>query len=185
MQQLGKMLFTNVRKIQSEYHDDEDIHSKSGKELRKQESTYSKQVKQLHLLNLEVSDLLYLMDSGTLMRFPDHGRFVQKLFEAVGVDQQRSSLQETMKESQETTHFLRVQISIALDKLKEKSSQRFDAVIGFIGILLSVSALKDIFYFVEEAGTSIPALIEAEIVFGSMLIIILYFSITAVFRRFR
>ncbi|MEA3405858.1 MAG: hypothetical protein U9R28_09000, partial [Pseudomonadota bacterium] len=185
MKQLGKMLFDNVRVIQLEYHDDEDIDNKSRFELREQEREYRRRVKQLHLLNLEVRDLLHLMDTGGLMRFPDHGRFVQQLFDAVGVDDERSALQATMKESQETTRFLRVQISNALDKLSEKSSQRFDAVVGFMGILLSVTAFSDMFDIIEETGTEIPAIVEMEVVFGAMILIVLYFSIEAIIRRLK
>ncbi len=185
MQQLGKMLFDNVRSIQLEYHDDEDIDNKSRYELRQQEKEYRRRVKQLHLLNLEVRDLIHLMDTGGLMRFPDHGRFVQQLFDAVGVNQERESLQETMKESQETTRFLRVQISNALDQLSEKSSQRFDAVVGFMGILLSVTAFSDMFDIIEETGAEIPALVEVEVVFGAMILIVLYFSIEAIIRRMK
>jgi hypothetical protein len=183
MQQLGKMLFDNVRSVQLEYHDDEDIDDKSRYELREQEKKYRRRVKQLHLLNLEVRDLIHLMDTGGLMRFPDHGRFVQQLFDAVGVSQERHSLQDTMKESQDTTRFLRVQISNALDKLSEKSSQRFDAVVGFMGILLSVTAFSDMFDIIEETGVEIPAVIEVELVFGAMIVIVLYFSIEAIIRR--
>lgn len=185
MKQLGKMLFDNVRNIQLEYHDDEDIDDKSRYELRNQEKEYRRRVKQLHLLNLEVRDLLHLMDTGGLMRFPDHGRFVQQLFDAAGVNQERKSLQETMKESQETTRFLRMQISNALDQLKEKSSQRFDAVVGFMGILLSVTAFSDMFDILEETGMNIPAIVEVEVVFGAMILIVLYFSIEAIIRRFK
>jgi len=185
MQQLGKMLFDNVRNIQLEYHDDEDIDNKSRFELREQEKAYRRRVKQLHLLNLEVRDLLHLMDTGGLMRFPDHGRFVQQLFTAVGVNQERQSLQETMKESQETTRFLRVQISNALEQLSERSSQRFDAVVGFMGILLSVTAFSDMFDLIEETGMDIPALVEMEVVFGAMILIVLYFSIEAIIRRLK
>jgi len=185
MKQLGKMLFHNVRDIQLEYHDDGDIDNKSRYELRQQEKSYRRKVKQLHLLNLEVRDLLHLMDTGGLMRFPDHGRFVQQLFSAVGVNDERASLQDTMKESQEATRFLRVQITNALDKLSEKSSQRFDAVVGFMGILLSVTAFSDMFDILEETGMDIPAIVEVEVVFGAMILIVLYFSIEAIIRRFK
>jgi len=185
MKQLGKMLFENVRNIQLEYHDDEDVDDQSRFELREQERSYRRKVKQLHLLNVEVRDLLHLMDTGGLMRFPDHGRFVQQLFDAVGVNKERKSLQETMKESQETTRFLRVQISNALDQLSERSSQRFDAVVGFMGILLSVSAFSDMFDLVEETGIEIPAVVEIEVVFGAMIVIVLYFSIEAIIRRIK
>jgi len=185
MKQLGNMLFENVRNIQLEYHDDEDIDNKSRFELREQERAYRRKVKQLHLLNLEVRDLLHLMDTGGLMRFPDHGRFVQKLFDAVGVNDERKALQETMKESQETTRFLRVQISNALDQISAKSSQRFDAVVGFMGILLSVTAFSDMFDILEETGIEIPAIVELEVVFGAMILIVLYFSIEAIIRRFK
>ncbi|MEA1989738.1 MAG: hypothetical protein U9N57_11115 [Pseudomonadota bacterium] len=185
MKQLGKMLFENVRSVQLEYHDDEDIDNKTRYELREQEKEYRRRVKQLHLLNLEVRDLLHLMDTGGLMRFPDHGRFVQQLFASVGVNEERDALQDTMKESQETTRFLRVQISNALDKLSEKSSQRFDAVVGFMGILLSVTAFSDMFDLIEETGTDIPALVEMEVVFGAMILIVLYFSIEAIIRRIK
>ncbi len=185
MKQLGKMLFNNVRNIQLEYHDDEDIEDKTRLELREQEKGYRRKVKALHLLNLEVRDLLHLMDTGGLMRFPDHGRFVQQLFDAVGVNDERHALQATMKESQEATRFLRVQISNALDQLSEKSSQRFDAVIGFMGILLSVTAFSDMFDIIEETGVDIPAIVEVEVVFGAMAIIVLYFSIEAIIRRFK
>lgn len=185
MKQLGKMLFENVRNIQLEYHDDEDIDDQSRFELREQERSYRRKVKQLHLLNVEVRDLLHLMDTGGLMRFPDHGRFVQQLFDAVGVNKERKSLQETMKESQETTRFLRVQISNALDQLSERSSQRFDAVVGFMGILLSVSAFSDMFDIIEETGIEIPAVVEIEVVFGAMIVIVFYFSIEAIIRRIK
>lgn len=185
MKQLGKMLFQNVRAIQLEYHDDEDIENKSRYELRQQEKDYRRKVKQLHLLNLEVRDLLHLMDTGGLMRFPDHGRFVQKLFDSVGVNNERKALQDTMKESQEATRFLRVQITNALDQLSEKSSQRFDAVVGFMGILLSVTAFSDMFDILEETGMDIPAIVEVEVVFGAMILIVLYFSIEAIIRRFK
>lgn len=185
MQQLGKMLFDNVRRIQLDYHDDEDVDSKTRYELREQEKVYRDRVKQLHLLNMEVRDLLHLMDTGGLMRFPDHGRFVQQLFDAVGVTNERESLQQTMQESQDTTRMLRVQISTALEKLSQKSSQRFDAVVGFMGILLSVTAFSDMFDLIEETGTDIPALVEMEVVFGAMILIVLYFSIEAIIRRFK
>jgi hypothetical protein len=185
MQQLGEMLFDSVRRIQLEYHDDEDIDDKTRSQLRAQEKEYRVRVKQLHLLNLEVRDLLHLMDTGGLMRFPDHGRFVQKLFVSVGVDSERQSLQETMQESQDTTRFLRVQISNALEKVSEKSSQRFDAVVGFMGILLSVTAMSDMFDIVEETGLNIPAVLEVEMIFGLMALIVLYFSIEAIIRRFK
>lgn len=185
MKQLGKMLFNNVRNIQLEYHDNEDIEDKSRYELRQQEKSYRRKVKQLHLLNLEVRDLLHLMDTGGLMRFPDHGRFVQQLFNAVGVDDERKALEKTMQESQDATRFLRVQISNALDQLGEKSSQRFDAVVGFMGILLSVTAFSDMFDIIEETGMDIPAMVEVELVFGAMILIVLYFSIEAIIRRFK
>lgn len=185
MKQLGKMLFHNVRDIQLEYHDDGDIDRKSRYELREQEKSYRRKVKQLHLLNLEVRDLLHLMDTGGLMRFPDHGRFVQQLFSAVGVNDERASLQGTMKESQEATRFLRVQITNALDKLSEKSSQRFDAVVGFMGILLSVTAFSDMFDIIEETGIDIPPMVEVDVVFGAMVLIVLYFSLEAIIRRFK
>jgi hypothetical protein len=185
MQQLGRMLFQNVRNIQLEYHDDEDIDGKSRYELREQEKSYRRKVKQLHLLNVEVRDLLHLMDTGGLMRFPDHGRFVQQLFDAVGVNQERASLQSTMKESQETTRFLRTQITNALEQISEKSSQRFDAVVGFMGILLSVTAFSDMFDLVEETGIDIPPVVEVEVVFGAMILIVLYFSIEAIIRRLK
>ena len=185
MQQLGKMLFSNVRRIQLEYHDDEDIETKSRLELKQQEQLYRRRVKQLHLLNLEVRDLLHLMDTGGLMRFPDHGRFVKRLFSAVGVDSQRVALQETMQESQEATRFLRVQITTALEKERERSSQRFDAVIGFMGILLSVTAMSDMFDLIEDTGVAIPDVLEVEIVFGLMALIVLYFSVEAIIRKFK
>ena len=185
MKQLGKMLFDNVRNIQLEYHDDEDIEDKSRLELRVQERSYRQKVKQLHLLNLEVRDLLHLMDTGGLMRFPDHGRFVQQLFSSVGVNEERKSLQGTMQESQQATRFLRVQITNALDQISEKSSQRFDAVVGFMGILLSVTAFSDMFDILEETGLDIPAIVEVEVVFGAMILIVLYFSIEAIIRRFK
>ncbi len=185
MMQLGKMLFANVRSIQQAYHDDEDIDDKSRYELREQEKVYRRRVKALHLLNMEVRDLLHLMDTGGLMRFPDHGRFVQALFVTVGVNNERKALLATLKESNDATRFLRNQMSNALEQLRERSSQRFDAVIGFMGILLSVGALSDMFDIIEETGMDIPALIEAEIIFGAMILIVLYFSIEAIIRRFK
>ena len=90
-----------------------------------------------------------------------------------------------MQESQDATRFLRVQISNALDQLGEKSSQRFDAVVGFMGILLSVTAFSDMFDIIEETGMDIPAMVEVELVFGAMILIVLYFSIEAIIRRFK
>jgi len=185
MQQLGKMLFKNVRKIQQDYQNDAGIEGRTRAQLQQQEKIYRHQLEQLNLLNFEVKDLLHLMDTGGLMRFPDHGRFIQKLFSEVGVNQERVSLQSLIEESQESTRILTLQISNALNELGEKSRQRFDAVIGFIGLLLSVSALKDLFDIMQRAGVSLSGNIELDIVLGLMLMILIYFSLENIIRRFK
>lgn len=58
-------------------------------------------------------------------------------------------------------------------------------MVGFIGVLLSVGALSDMFGLIEEAGVDMPALVEEEVIVGAMAIIVLYFSIEALIRRFK
>lgn len=185
MKQLGEMLFENIRQIQLAYHDDEAVQEKSANELKQQEAEYRAKIQKLHRLGLDVKSLLQLLDTGRLMRFPDHGRFVQRLFEAVGVVNERQQLQKIFAESQENTRYLRQQIGNALEQLREQSRQRFDTVVGIFGILLSVSALADLFGLFGNAGYEIDGMTQLWTVFGTMGLIIFYFVVETIIRRLK
>jgi len=158
---------------------------KSARELRKQESVYRQRIRRLYQIGVEIKSLLQLLDNGGLMRFPDHGRFVNALLEVTGVNRQRERLQRVLQESQEITRYLRLQISQALEALENKSKARFDGTVAFLGALISVSALSDIFQAFQAAGIEIDSKVQLEWILGLMGLLVVYFSLEALIRKFR
>ncbi|GAB6035257.1 hypothetical protein [Galenea microaerophila] len=185
MKQTGEVLFANINQIQKAFNDETEVQEASPRALRQQEKIYRQRIQRLHRIGIEIKSLLQLLDNGGLMRFPDHGRFVSVLMQTTGVVEQRSRMQQLLKESQEMTRYLRLQISQALEALEARSKARFEGTVAFLGALISVSALSDVFQTFEAAGIQISGWVQLEWMLGLMVFLGVYFSLEALIRKFR
>ncbi|MDR9498431.1 MAG: hypothetical protein RI556_04580 [Hydrogenovibrio sp.] len=182
-QQLHQLLFERLQRYQARPFDDSSLSDVRPSQLRAQADAYRAQIRQLHDLNQEVKKLVHLMDSGGLMRFPDHNRFIQTLFQAVGVNAQQTRLQAILAESRETIGWLQERVHLAVDKIQQQASERMNLVMGVVGVLLSVSALSDLFGMLKGSGVSLPPFLEIEITVGLMALIIVYFLVETLLQR--
>ena len=185
MKQMGEMLFATVQRIERSYQDGEAVQHQPSKVLRALAQEMREKIEKLHEIELEVKTLLQLLDGEGLMRFPDHGRFVNQLVESTGVQTQRHRLQAILRESRSVTQYLKQQIDQALEQLKQRSRARFDGAVGFLGALISVSALSDIFSAMNAAGFDLGGMVQLEWMLGLMLAIAVYFVIEALIRKFK
>ena len=105
--------------------------------------------------------------------------------QTTGAVEQRSRMQQLLKESQEMTPYLRLQISQALEALEARSKARFEGTVAFLGALISVSALSDLFQTFKAAGIQISGWVQLEWMLGLMVFLGVYFSLEALIRKFR